>query len=35
VPLETAAAAERVFQQAIDAGNGARDMAAVVEHLRR
>jgi len=35
VPLETAAAAERVFQRAIDAGNGDRDMAAVVEHLRR
>ena len=35
IALSTAAAAERVFQQAIDAGHGDRDMAAVVEPLRR
>jgi 3-hydroxyisobutyrate dehydrogenase len=33
--LATAAAAERIFQEAIDAGHGGRDMAAVVEPLRR
>jgi 3-hydroxyisobutyrate dehydrogenase len=33
--LATAAAAERIFQEAIDAGHGSRDMAAVVEPLRR
>lgn len=35
VPLETAEAAQRVLQRAIDAGDGDRDMAAVIEHLRR
>ncbi len=33
-PLETAAAAQRVFQRAVDAGCGGLDMAAVVEPLR-
>jgi 3-hydroxyisobutyrate dehydrogenase len=34
VPLTTAAAAERLFDRAIEAGEGGRDLSAVIEPLR-